>query len=361
MSEARTILIMAGGTGGHVFPALATAERLFAHGAHVEWLGTAQGIEARLVPEAGIRLNLIEISGLRGKGWRSWLGAPVALARALWQAIKVLRRVRPDCVLGMGGFASGPGGVAAWLLRVPVVIHEQNAIAGTTNRLLARLSRRALQAFPDALADAVQPRYVGNPVRGSIIDAPSPAERYGARQGAGRLLVVGGSLGAKAINEVLPKALAALAPEERPEVWHQVGRAHESVVRKVYQTLGVNARVDAFIDDMAEAYAWADVVLCRAGAMTVAELACVGAASVLVPFPFAVDDHQTANARWLADQGAAFLVPQQELTVERAANLLRDIGGRRQEWLAMAQKARRLALPDAAERVAQECLEICSD
>ena len=362
MSDApRTVLIMAGGTGGHVFPALATAEQLFARGVHVEWLGTAAGIEARLVPAAGIRLHLVDVSGLRGKGWRSLVQAPLKLARALWQSISLLRRVRPDCVLGMGGFASGPGGLAAWLLRVPVVIHEQNAIAGTTNRLLSLFSTTALEAFPDALPDRAHPRYVGNPVRDSIAGAAQPVERYTARGGRGRLLVVGGSLGAKAINEVLPRALAALPAQERPEVLHQVGRGNEGVVRKVYQTLGVEARVEPFIEDMAEAYAWADVVLCRAGAMTVAELSCVGVASILVPFPHAVDDHQTANARWLAAQGAAYLLPQNELTVEKTSQLLRDIGARRDEWLAMALKARRLALPDAAERVALECMELCRD
>lgn len=358
MSARKTVLIMAGGTGGHVFPALAVADTLRARGVHVEWLGTDKGIEARLVPANALTLNAIDAIGLRGKHWRDWLRAPLHLWRAFRQAYQHMRRIRPDVVLGMGGFASGPGGVIAWLTRTPLVIHEQNAIAGTTNRLLARLSTRALQAFPGALPDAVAPRFVGNPLRRVIEQVPPPEQRYCAREGQGRLLIVGGSLGAKAINEMLPRALSAMPAHERPMIWHQTGAQHEVTVRKLYEGLGLEARVEPFIENMHDAYAWADVVLCRSGAMTVAEISSIGVASVLVPFPHAIDDHQTANARWLADQGAAFLLPQSDMSTERLLTLLSQIGQRRDEWLAMGMKARRLAVTDAAERVANECLEI---
>ncbi len=347
------VLIMAGGTGGHVFPALATARQLSALGYDVEWLGTRAGIEAVQVPKAGILLHCIDVAGLRGKGRLSLLLAPVRLIKAVYQAISVLRRVRPVAVLGMGGFASGPGGLAAWLLRRPLLIHEQNAIAGMTNRILARFAKRVMQAFPSALPRAI---CTGNPIRASILDLDDPASRYASRQGPVRLLVVGGSLGAQAINRCLPEALALLPEAERPEVWHQAGVRNLEETQVCYVEQGVQGRVVAFIDDMDSAYGWADLVLCRAGALTVSELSCAGVASVLIPYPHAVDDHQTANARFLADHDAAQLLPQPELTPQRLVELLQQLGAR-STLLTMAQCARKQAVLDASQRVAEQIQE----
>jgi UDP-N-acetylglucosamine--N-acetylmuramyl-(pentapeptide) pyrophosphoryl-undecaprenol N-acetylglucosamine transferase len=352
-----TVLIMAGGTGGHVFPALAVADVLIRSGVRVLWLGTARGIEMELVPKAGIPLHLIQVSGLRGKDWKSQVAAPFQLARALWQALATLKKLRPDCVLGFGGFASGPGGVAAWLLRRPLLIHEQNAVAGTTNRLLSLLAQRVLLGYPDALqGDAVE--YVGNPVRRAIAELDKPERRWAGRSGNLRLLVLGGSLGARAINEVVPEALALMASPRRPLVRHQAGRQHADAVRQHYDQLGVEGEVLPFIDDMAAAYAWADVVLCRAGALTVAELAAAGVGAILVPLPGAIDDHQTANARWLTAQGAGQLLPQSELTPERLARLLEQLASHPQELLAWARAACAAARIDAADQVAARCLEV---
>lgn len=357
MADQRVVLIMAGGTGGHVFPALATARELQREGVHVEWLGTQKGIEARVVPEADIKLHCIDVAGLRGKGKLSLLLAPFKLLLALWQAMAVIRRVKPDAVLGMGGFASGPGGLAARLLGKPLVIHEQNAIAGMTNKILSRLAWRVLEAFEDAFPPGMDTETVGNPVRGPILEMDAPNQRYEDRSGKIRLLVVGGSLGAKAINDVLPQMLADLPQEERPEVWHQTGkRTHDETLAR-YQALGVDARVVPFIDQMDEAYAWADLVLCRAGALTVSELAIAGVPAILVPFPFAVDDHQTANAGYLAQLDAAKLVPQPELTVEYLKKLITEQFGQRNTLLEMANKARALGRPEAGRRVAEVCLE----
>ena len=351
-----TVLIMAGGTGGHVFPALAAADVLLRKGLRVQWLGTARGIEADLVPKAGIPLHFIAVSGFRGKGWRAQLAAPFRIARALWQALQLLKRVNPHCVLGLGGFASGPGGVAAWLLRKPLVIHEQNAVAGTTNRLLAFIAKRILLGYPHAL-DSERAEFVGNPVRAAIARLPIPEWRWREHKGALRLLVLGGSLGAQPINTVVPEAVALLPENLRPEILHQSGRAHVDVVREHYRALDVVARVEPFIDDMAAAYAWADTVLCRAGALTIAELAAAGVGAILVPLPHAIDDHQTHNARWLSEQRAGVLMPQSELTAEHLANLLREMSAKPQELLAWAHNARALAKPDAAERVAAACLD----
>ncbi|MBY4676598.1 undecaprenyldiphospho-muramoylpentapeptide beta-N-acetylglucosaminyltransferase [Marinobacterium arenosum] len=354
-AEQKTALVMAGGTGGHVFPALATAQLLQQQGVHVEWLGTARGIEAEVVPNAGIKLHCIEVSGLRGKGKLSLLLAPFKLVLALWQAIGVLRRVKPDVVLGMGGFASGPGGLAAWLLRRPLVIQEQNAIAGLTNRILARFADTVAEAFGGAFKgrDTV---VTGNPVRGPILDLPVPAERAAQRQGPLRLLVVGGSLGAKAINDLLPAALAELPKEQRPEVWHQTGKRNFDTTQALYTAHRVDARVVPFIEDMAEAYGWADLVLCRAGALTVSELMIAGVAAVLVPLPHAVDDHQTANASYLAEAGAAVRVAQAELNEQKLKQLLAELADR-EKLLAMAGQARQLAKPEAGRQVAALCLE----
>jgi len=357
MADPRRVLIMAGGTGGHVFPALATADVLRAQGIEVEWLGTAAGIEADVVPKAGIKLHCIDVRGVRGKGRLKQLLAPFGLLLALWQAFGVLRRVRPDAVLGMGGFASGPGGLVAWLLRCPLVIHEQNAVAGTTNRILARFAARVLQAFPGAFKGANRGEVIGNPVRGPILQLAAPEQRFAGRQGPLRLLVVGGSLGAKAINDLIPEVLAMMSPSERPEVWHQSGKRNIDEVLKRYADLGVEGRVVPFIEHMDEAYDWADLVICRAGALTVSELAIAGVASVLVPLPHAIDDHQSANAGFLAEAGAGVRVAQRELDAERLLHLLKDLG-EREKLLNMARAARAQAQPEACERVARVCVEV---
>lgn len=352
----RPVLIMAGGTGGHVFPALAVAEELSARGVAVSWLGTRRGLEARVVPAAGYPLSTMRVSGLRGKGLLRLLLAPFMLALALLQALVIQLRLRPRAVLGMGGFASGPGGLVAWLLRRPLLIHEQNSVAGMTNRWLAPLAGTVMEAFPGSLPAARQAVHTGNPVRAGITGLPGPAERLAGRSGPLRVLVVGGSLGASALNEVVPAAVAQLAGQQRFELYHQTGRDAADVVKTAYRDAGTAARVEAFVEDMAAAYAWADLVICRAGALTVAELAVVGVAAILVPYPHATDDHQTGNARFLADAGAAILLPQDSLNAERLAGLLADFTDQRDILLEMASRAQQLAMPDAARRVAELCL-----
>ncbi|WP_417227551.1 undecaprenyldiphospho-muramoylpentapeptide beta-N-acetylglucosaminyltransferase [Amphritea sp.] len=362
MNSSRKVLIMAGGTGGHVFPALATADCLRQQGVAVEWLGTAAGIEADVVPAADIKLHGINVQGLRGKGKLSLLLAPLRLLQALYQALAVLRRVKPDVVLGMGGFASGPGGLAAWLTGVPVVVHEQNACAGMTNKILARLAKRVLEAFGGAFMGKVKTTVVGNPVRGDILNLPQPEKRFDGRKGPLRLLVVGGSLGAKAINELLPQVLSALPQGMVPDVLHQVGKRNLTETEALYREAGLadreSIRVVPFIERMDEAYGWADLVLCRSGALTVSELSIAGVASILVPFPFAVDDHQTGNARYLAEAGAALLIQQHELNRDRLINILTEQLNDREVLLDMAQKARQLGQPDASQTVADICLEV---
>lgn len=350
------VLIMAGGTGGHIFPALAVAAELKAQGAEVLWLGTRKGMEADLVARAGIPISFIAVSGLRGKGVWSWVFAPYKLMFAFLQSLKLLMQLRPHVVLGMGGFVTGPGGFSAWLLDKPLVIHEQNAVAGLTNRLLAPLANQVLEAFPGSLPAKYTPLHTGNPVRAEIAALPAPAQRLRERSGPLRLLVLGGSLGAQALNEVLPKCLQLLVLEQRPEVWHQTGARHLEATQQRYRNAQVTARLVTFIDDMAAAYAWADVVLCRAGALTVAELTGAGVAALLVPYPHAVDDHQTHNARYLAQAGAALIIPQDTLTPARLCALLKDLT--RARLLAMAEAARALALPDAAANVARVCREV---
>ena len=360
----RAILIMAGGTGGHVYPALAVADRLRAKGFSLCWLGTGRGLEARVVPEQGYPLARITVAGLRGKGlWRRLLAPPMLLI-ALWQALRVLRRVRPVAALGMGGFASGPGGVAAWLLRVPLLIHEQNAVAGLTNRLLAPLAVAVLTAFPTAFQgrfggkNGQKPIICGNPVRPAIAGLPGPAARFAGRdRQSPRLLVLGGSLGAKRLNEALPEALAALGADFALQIRHQCGPRHLAATRAAYQSRGLEAGISAFIEDMAAAYAWADLVVCRAGALTISELAAAGVGAVLIPFPHAVDDHQTENARQLTAAGAALLLPEAELNPARLATLLRTLFAAPERLRRMAGKARALARPEAAEEVARRCAE----
>lgn len=354
---AKRVLIMAGGTGGHVFPALATADELRSQGIEVEWLGTAAGIEAEVVPKAGIKLHCIDVRGVRGKGRLKQLLAPFGLMLALWQALKVVNLVKPDAVLGMGGFASGPGGLMAWLMRKPLVIHEQNAVAGTTNRISARFATRVLQAFPGAFNGKDRGEVVGNPVRGPILNVASPETRLAGRTGPLRLLIVGGSLGAKPINDLLPPTLAKLPVNERPEIWHQSGKRNIDELSAAYKKEGVEARVVPFIERMDEAYAWADLVLCRAGALTVSELAIAGVASILVPLPHAIDDHQSANAGFLSDAGAGIRVRQSELTGDSLLELLKKLGDR-DNLLKMASAARAQARPESSKTVARVCVEV---
>lgn len=350
------VLIMAGGTGGHVFPALAVASVLRARQCDVRWLGTRAGIEARLVPAAGIPIDWVAVGGLRGKGFARLLVAPFVLARAIFEACAVIRRQRPDVVLGLGGFVSGPGGVAAWLLRRPLVIHEQNAIAGLTNRLLARLATRVAEAFPGSYASTRATTVVGNPVRADI--EALNAHRRPQVPGAPRLFVFGGSLGAKVLNRILPEALALLAPAERPRVLHQSGRARASEVAALYAERGIDAEVREFVDDMAEAYRWADLAVCRGGALTIAELAAARLASVLVPYPHAVDDHQTANANYLVSRGAARLLPEVQLSAESMAQTLRELlAGDRTALQAMSEAAGHAAVLGAAGRLADLCVD----
>lgn len=351
------VLIMAGGTGGHVFPALAVARDLAARGVEVRWLGTRAGMEAELVTKAGFPLEFVDVAGLRGKGLFGWLMAPLRLTRALWQALRILRRVRPHAVLGMGGFVTGPGGVAARLLGIPLLVHEQNAIAGLTNRVLARIADVVMEAFPGTFPQAV---HTGNPVRDEIAVLPEPDVRYQEHDGRLRLLVIGGSLGAMALNQTVPKALALLEPAMRPQVKHQTGQRNLEAARREYDSAKTEAELLPFVDDMAAAYAWADLVICRAGALTVSELAAAGVPALLVPFPFAVDDHQTHNAQFLVQARAGVLLPQESLTPENLAEALRDFCAEpaegRSRLCAMARNARGLARPEATRQVADLCL-----
>ncbi len=354
------VLIMAGGTGGHVFPGLAVARRLLEKRVRVVWLGTRRGLEAHAVPASGLAIEMewLTIQGVRRKGWLRWLLLPFALIYAMAQAFRVLRRRKPDAVLSMGGFVAGPGGLMARLTGTPLLIHEQNAIPGLTNKWLALIADQVLSGFPEAFGSHIAARPVGNPVRDEIATLPPPEERMAARKGRLRLLVIGGSQGAKIFNDVVPDAIEALSAHVRPEVWHQCGRNAAAQVTSAYAD--IPAKVSEFIDDMAQAYAWADVVLCRAGAMTVAELAASGSAAILVPYLYAVDDHQTANARFLSDREAAVLIPQQECTAERLCELLAGFAANRELLLKMARAARHLAVTDAAETVASLCMEVAA-
>ena len=312
-------LVMAGGTGGHIFPGLAVAQALRAQGWQVHWLGAPASMESRLVPPRGFAFEAITFSGVRGKGVATLALLPVRLLRACWQSLQVLARVRPDVVLGFGGYISLPGGLMAWLRRTPLVLHEQNSVAGAANKVLARLARRVFCAFPQALVGA---QHVGNPLRAEFLQQALPEQRFAARCGPLQILVLGGSLGAQALNQIVPQALAQLGAAERPVVVHQSGEQHIEALRNAYAQAGVQAELTPFIDDTASAMARADLVICRAGASTVTEIAAVGAAALFVPFPAAVDDHQTHNARFLADQGAAWLMPQSTLTAQSLAQWL---------------------------------------
>ena len=351
----RTLMVMAGGTGGHIFPALAVAQWLHGTGWNVVWLGSPRGMESSIVPQYGFEIEPVSFGGVRGKGLLRLARLPFDLSLAFWQCARVIFRRRPDVVLGMGGYIAFPGGMMASLLRRPLVIHEQNSVPGLANRVLARIADRVLCAFPDALGKGVSSEWTGNPVREAIAVIAAPRERFADRSGPLRLLVIGGSLGAQALNACVPEALAKLPAERRPIVVHQSGRDHLEALQAHYARAGVPATLLPFIDDMAQRYAEADLVIARAGATTVAELACAGLASVLVPFPHAVDDHQTVNARFLVERGAAWLIPQAELTPERLAQQLASID--RAALLAMAERARSAAKPEATRRVAQVCME----
>lgn len=344
-------MIMAGGTGGHVFPGLAVADFMREQGWRVVWLGARAGMEATLVPGRGYEMAWLSFSGLRNKGLVAYASLPMRLLIAFWQSARAILAARPDVVLGMGGYVSFPGGMMASFLGRPLVIHEQNSVAGLANRVLAHCADRVVVAFPGALKGAL---VAGNPVRPAIAALPAPAARYRARSGPLKVLVIGGSLGAKALNDTMPQAIALMPKDQRPEVTHQSGAQHLEVLAQHYRVAGVDARAVAFIEDMAAAYAAADLVICRAGALTVSELAAAGVASVLIPYPYAVDDHQTGNARRLADQGAAVLLPQMELSSERLAALLAEFS--RERLCEMAEKARSLAQPEAARKVAEVCM-----
>ena len=351
------VLIMAGGTGGHIFPGIAVANELRARGIPVLWLGSEGGLETRLVPQAGLPIETLAIGGVRGKGMLTLLMAPLRLVRAVIAAWCIVRRARPRSALALGGFAAGPGGIAARLARVPLVVHEQNSIPGVTNRALSHFAQKLLCGFSGVFARG---EWVGNPVRREIAAVEAPVDRFAAHHGAPRLLVLGGSQGARALNERVPQALAKLPEPQRPQVRHQCGAKFADAARDAYAKAGVAATVEPFIDDMAAAYAWADLVVCRAGALTLAELAAAGVGSVLVPFPFAVDDHQTANARALVDAGAALLLPENEASADRLSTLLGELLGDRSRLVAMAQAARTLAKPDATARIAEVCLEVAA-
>jgi UDP-N-acetylglucosamine--N-acetylmuramyl-(pentapeptide) pyrophosphoryl-undecaprenol N-acetylglucosamine transferase len=353
----KIVLIMAGGTGGHVFPALAVARVMRERGFTPVWLGTANGMESRLVPQHHIDMEFIAVGGVRGKGIKTKLLAPFVLLNAVLQSLRIIRKRKPLVVFGAGGFASGPGGIAAWLSRVPLVIHEQNAVAGVTNRWLAKVSRVVYEAFPGALGGKAI--CVGNPVRREIAALPSPAQRYAQHHDAMRVLVVGGSLGAQRLNALVPEALALLKPEERPQVIHQCGERNLSAAQAAYQQYKVQADVRAFIADIAEMYAWADLIICRAGALTVSEVAAAGLPALFVPFPAAVDDHQTCNAQYLVQAGAAIVIQERDLTAQRLADALHNLISRGREHLqAMAMRARAKAIVDADVRIADQCIKL---
>ena len=354
----RTIMIMAGGTGGHIFPGLAVADCLRAQGWRVIWLGAPTGMEAKLVAPRGYTMAWVAMSGVRGKGVLRIMLLPLQLLVAFWQSARAIFAHRPDVVLGMGGYVSFPGGMMAALFNRPLAIHEQNSIAGLANRVLAKVADRVLAGFPETFGAVGTVIWTGNPVRADVAALAAPEQRYGQRSGQLRLTVIGGSLGAQALNVTVPQALALLPEAARPAITHQAGTRHLSQVEANYRNAGVTATIMPFIDDVARCYAESDLIICRAGASTIAELAAAGVASVLVPFPHAVDDHQTHNARFLAKRGAAVLVPQRELTPQKLADLLR--GFTRDGLLGMAQQARAAAKPDAAQAVAAACMELAA-
>lgn len=349
----KRVLIMAGGTGGHVFPALAIAKVLKEQGVEIEWLGTKLGIESKLVPPAGYKLHYLSVSGVRGKSFFKKLWAPFKILNALRQARAIIRAYQPDAVIGLGGFASGPGGAAAILAHIPLFIHEQNAVAGTTNRILAYKARLIFESFPGTFAPKFKAILSGNPIRTEILSLPTPDERFKNRTGSIRILVVGGSLGAQILNQTVPESLHLL-PKGMFEVWHQTGDAGFNATEETYRHYSIPAKITPFIQEMAESYAWADLVICRSGALTVSELAAIGLPSILIPFPYAIDDHQTKNAEFLSAHNAAILLPQSQLTPASLSELLQSLA--RETLLTMAQHAYRLRKVDATEMICREIL-----
>ncbi len=351
----RTALIMAGGTGGHIFPGLAVAQALRERGWNVRWLGAPGSMESRIVPAQGFPLETIEFSGVRGKGIMTLAFLPMRLLRAFWQALAVVRRVKPDVVVGLGGYISFPGGMMAVLAGKPLVLHEQNSVAGMANKVLASVSHRIFTAFPNVFPKG---RWVGNPLRRAFTEQPAPEQRFAGRSGPLRLLVVGGSLGAKALNEIVPQALALIPADVRPVVLHQSGAAQIDALRANYAAAGVQAELTPFIDDTARAFAEADVIVCRAGASTVTEIAAVGAAAIYVPFPSAVDDHQTTNARFLVDAGGGWLMQQSALTAQSLAEMLQNM--QRATLLERAGKAKKMQKTEATAEVVAACEELAA-
>ncbi len=351
------VLIMAGGTGGHIFPGLAVAEVLRKRNIPVRWLGAEGGMETRTVPAAGIDLDVVAITGLRGKGLMRWVRMPFMLLRAVWHARRLLEANRPSCAVSFGGYAAAPGGIAAWTKGIPVLVHEQNRIPGMTNRLLTRFARKILQGFPGTFPEEISAIDSGNPVRHEVAAIAEPQIRLAGRTGPVRVLITGGSQGAQVLNTVVPGALKLLSPSASIEIRHQAGAKRVDEALEAYKEAGINADIQPFISDMAEAYAWADLVICRSGALTVAEIAAAGVASVLVPFAYAVDDHQTRNAEYLADAGAAVILAQSTLAPQILADALKPLLSDRDVLLTMATAARSKALPDAAEKVVEACQE----
>jgi len=349
----RPIMIMAGGTGGHVYPALAVASELKERGIPVVWMGTKKGIESRLVPEAGIEVDWLGMSGLRGKGIFTILLAPLKIVISCYQALKILKKRKPAMVLGMGGFVSAPGGLMAWITNIPLLIHEQNAVPGMSNRLLSKVANKVMEAFPGSFR--AKAAHVGNPVRKSITELSSPLQRNKERGDALRILVFGGSLGAARLNEIVPQACAIMTEFNEIQIKHQAGPGNFDQTRLNYSHLNVKAEILEYIDNMEEMYSWADLVICRAGAMTIAELAAAGVASILVPYPYAVDDHQTFNAKYLSDAGAAILLKQDDLNVDSLVDILKKMN--RDKTLEMANKARQLGMPESTSLVAEACLK----
>ncbi len=347
---------MAGGTGGHVFPALAVADYMKVSGWRVVWLGTKGGMEEMLVPQKGYDIEIMDFSGLRGKNFMVWFLLPLRLLLAFWQSAKVLFQIRPDVVLGMGGYPAFPGGIMASLLNKPLLIHEQNSVPGLANKILAKFADKVLLGFPNAIRNEKKIIFSGNPVRKEISQLDIPDKRYAGRSGKLKLLIIGGSLGAQALNTIVPKMLKLIPDHMRPLVTHQAGRKHLETLKKNYAEAGVEGELLVFIENIAVQYADCDLVICRAGALTIAELTAAGIASILVPFPYAVDDHQTSNAKFLSDKDAAVLLPQNELTPQGLAQLLMEFT--REKLLGMAMKARELARPDATRLVAEACMEM---
>lgn len=355
----KKILIMAGGTGGHVYPALATAHTFREQGIEVHWLGTIKGLEAKVVPVANIPLHFISISGLRGKKLKDLLFVPWRLISAILQSIKIIRQLQPDVVLGFGGFVSGPGGIASVFLRKKLVIHEQNAKVGLTNQWLSKVATKILEGFPNTFLESSKVITTGNPVRKAITQLPSPDDRLINHNDDLRLLVLGGSLGASAINELVPQAIAKFPLDKRPQIKHQTGEKHYTDTLRIYEKMSVKAEVMPFIDDMAAVYDWADIILCRAGASTIAELCAVGVGAILVPYPYAVDDHQTANAHFLVKNGAAIMVQQKDLIVEILTHWIERFSESKEKRLLMAQSAYKLRKIDVTDRIVKICEEIC--